>query len=299
MKKVLLLFSKVSADQQKAYPEYLAQLLSAPRDDIVFEWALFEDLVYFFSEDEVRITDTRHNVDLADYDVLYLRHWGDKMAHAMTVTRYCKIKHIPFVDSEAFRVGSFNKLTQYINLYEAKVLFPKTLIATGDHLQANYEAYGFQFPLILKSASGTRGADNYLVQDAAEMHEVLAKNQHILFVMQSFIPNDGDYRVLVLGDAVQLIIERKASGESHLNNTSQGGQARIVAMDALPNAVRDASVRAAQFMGREVAGVDMVRSQADGRYYCFEVNRAPQIEHASFEQEKARVIADYFSSITR
>lgn len=299
MKKVLLLFSKISVDSKKAYPEQLAALLSEPRDDMQVEWALFEDLVYYFTETECQIIDTRHGVDLSEYSSIYLRHWGDKMAHAMAVTRYCKIKNITFIDSEAFRVGSFNKLTQYINLHHAKVAFPRTLIATGEHLKNTYAARGFTFPLILKSVSGTRGADNYLVKDAGHMQEILEQNPEILFVLQEFIPNDGDYRVLVLGDAVQLVIERKASGESHLNNTSQGGQARIIPTEDLPQDVREASVRAAQFMGREIAGVDMVLSQADGRYYCFEVNRAPQIEHASFEAEKAAVIADYLHSISR
>lgn len=299
MKKVLLLFSQTSADTQKAYPEHLAKLLSEPRDDLTVEWSFFEDLAYYFTEETCEIIDTRHSVDISEYDSIYLRHWSDKPAHAMAVTRYCKQKQIPFVDSEAFRVGSYNKLTQYINLHEASVPFPRTLIATGEHLKENYESRGFVFPLILKSVAGTRGADNYLVKDAVHMADILEKNPDLLFVLQDFIPNDGDYRVVVLGDEVKLVIERKASGESHLNNTSQGGQARIIPTEDLPQDVRDASIRAAQFMGREIAGVDMVLSQADGRYYCFEVNRTPQVEHASFEPEKAVALADYLHGISR
>jgi glutathione synthase/RimK-type ligase-like ATP-grasp enzyme len=173
------------------------------------------------------------------------------------------------------------------------VPFPKTLAGPADKLIAHYAEYGFAFPLILKSASGTRGQDNFLVKDENEMREILQKNGRLTFVLQTFLPNNGDYRVVVMGDAVVLAIKRTSGSDSHLNNTSQGSLAEAVPVDSLPQGVREASVRAASFFGRQIAGVDMVQSTADSRWYCFEVNRAPQIEHASFEHEKAAELAKY------
>jgi glutathione synthase/RimK-type ligase-like ATP-grasp enzyme len=148
----------------------------------------------------------------------------------------------------------------------------------------------------MKDKSGTRGQGNYLITSQEHMEQIVAQNPDITFVLQEFIANNGDYRVLVTGDEVKLVIHRLANTDSHLNNTSQGGTATIVPKDVLPVKVLDDCVRASKFFGRDISGVDIVKSESDGAYYCFEVNRAPQIDHASFETEKAAVIAEYLAS---
>lgn len=299
MKKILLLFARQSVIEGNADPIRLTHLLNQTEADIQVESACFEDLVYYMAQDRCEIIDTVNNAPLTEYDAIYLRYWGNAMGHAIAVTHFCRQKGIPFVDREAFREGSFNKLTQYINLFEAGVAFPRTLVAEAELLVAHYKQYDFTFPLILKSVGGTRGKDNYLAQNEQEMRKILSDNAHLLFVLQEFIPNNGDYRVIVMGDEVVMVIERVATGESHLNNTSQGGSAKIIPVTDLPDHVRAASIRAAKYFAREIAGVDMVESTTDGAFYCFEVNRSPQIEHASFEAEKATVLAEYLHSIAK
>jgi len=259
--------------------------------------SLLEDLLYYMDGESVDVVDTQHERSLGTYDAVYFRYWGATQGHAIAAARYCKLKGIPFVDQEVLREGSQNKITQYMNLHEAGVPIPKTLIGNSVCLAGYYRQYEFSFPLILKSISGTRGQDNYLVNSEEEMKSIFTDNPETIFVMQSFIPNNGDYRVIVMGDSVVAVIERKASGSSHLNNTSQGGSADWIPVDALPAEVQAQSIRAAKFFKRDIAGVDMVRSLDDGKYYCFEVNRSPQIEHATFEKEKAALLAEYLTSL--
>lgn len=292
-KKILLLFAKKAVDAQKAYPDDLAKLLNDADPTAEVSSALFEDLLFALDEASVDVVDTASGRSLAEYDAIYFRYWGDAQGSALAAARFCKLKGVPFIDSEVLRQGSFNKITQYMNLYESGVPFPKTLIAPGSQLLARYKHYGFDFPFVLKSAGGTRGQDNYVVRDEAEMRAVIENNPMLTFVLQAFVPNDGDYRVIVMGDRVVMVIKRKAVGDTHLNNTSQGGSAEVVPVESLPAEVLDLSVRAAIFFGRQVAGVDMVESIGDGRWYCFEVNRSPQIEHASFEREKAAQLVRY------
>ncbi|HEX7963344.1 MAG TPA: hypothetical protein VF466_02015 [Candidatus Saccharimonadales bacterium] len=300
-KNVLLLFSRASTESGNADPARLSQLLTNSGAGTTAAHACFEDLLFYLDEHDAEVIDTANNRPLAAYNAIYFRYWGDAPVQgpALAAARFCKLKGIPFVDSEVLRTGSFNKITQYMNLHEAGVPFPKTLVGPAAQLLQTYAGRGFAFPLVLKNASGTRGQDNYVVQDETELQDVLHKNPQLTFVLQSFIPNDGDCRVVVMGDSVTLVIKRTAQRGSHLNNTSQGGAAELLPVGDLPQEVRDLSVRAAQFFGRQVAGVDMVQSKADGRWYCFEVNRAPQIEHASFEQEKAKLLAEYLRDLTK
>jgi len=297
VKRVLLLFSEVSVLEGYTHPKDLASLLQSASDQLGVYTCLLEDLVFSITSDFVDVLDTANDCSLADYDVVYFRYWGQTQGHAIAAARFCKLKGVPFVDSEVLRVGSQNKITQYMNLYEAGVAIPHTLIGKAAHLTALYERFDFTFPFILKATNGTRGKDNYLVHDRNHMQQIFTDNPTLTFVLQEFLPNNGDYRVVVMGDKVVLVIERKANQGTHLNNTSQGGDASIVPVDSLPEEVLKMSVRAAQFFGRQIAGVDIVQSTSDGKYYCFEVNRAPQIEHATFETEKARLLADYLAKL--
>lgn len=299
MKKVLILVSRTNIEQKKTDPEALAVAINKADKGVEAAWATLEDLLFVLSPDKADVIDTTHDCSLTGYDAVYLRYYSGNLAAAMAVARFCALKNIPFVDREALQIGSQGKLNQYMNLHELGVLFPSSLVGVGRLLESTYQTHGFSFPFIVKAVTGTRGQDNYLVQDGSELHRVFAKNPARAYVLQEFLPNDGDYRVVVMGDQVVMVIGRKATSKSHLNNTSQGGSAAIVPLEALPEAVRAMSVRAAQFYGRDIAGVDIVRSKTDGKYYCLEVNRAPQIEQASFADEKATLLAEYLASIVR
>lgn len=295
-KKCLLLFAKSSVDKGLADPAALSSLLTEASKGIEATWAYLDDLVYSISNDGVDVFDSRNQHSLKDYSVVYFRYWGAQEGHAIAAARICHLLGVPFIDDEVLRLGSQNKITQYVNLYEAKVSIPRTLIAMGTLLIEIYTQHGFSFPFIMKDKGGTRGQGNYLIKSLKHMQEVVRDNPGITFVLQEFISNAGDYRVIVAGNKIALTIHRLANNDSHLNNTSQGGSARIVPNDELPLSVQEDCIRASKFFGRNITGVDIVKSESDGKYHCFEVNRAPQIEHASFETEKAAVVAEYLAS---
>lgn len=295
-KKSLLLFAKSSVQKGLAHPADLCDLLNKADRGVTAQWAYLDDLIYVIENDKVDVYDHRNQCSISDYSVVYFRYWGAQEGHAIAAARICKLIGVPFIDEEVLRRGSQNKITQYVNLHEANVPIPRTLIAGGDLLLEVHQDYGFDFPFIMKDKGGTRGQGNYLVKNQEQMRQVVADNPGITFVLQEFIENNGDYRVVVVGDEVKLVIHRLAVEGSHLNNTSQGGSAVIVPNDTLPVDVLESCVRASKFFGRDFAGVDIVRSESSDAYYCFEVNRAPQIEHASFETEKAAILAEYLAT---
>ncbi|QQS18807.1 hypothetical protein IPL68_01950 [Candidatus Saccharibacteria bacterium] len=114
---------------------------------------------------------------------------------------------------------------------------------------------------------------NYLVNDLHELQEIFEQpsDKPLNFIVQDYIPNDGDFRILAMGDMVRLVIHRQAQNGSHLNNTSQGGSAAVVPVESLPESVRDASLRMARLLKREVTGVDMIRHNETGEYYFWKL----------------------------
>lgn len=296
-KKGLILFAKRASDIGAADPERLVDLLNQADGNITFDWGFLEDAEYILTPQH--ISASLSGTLIEDYDVVYFRFWGlpEAQSHALALARYCDLKHVPFVDSEVLRKGSFNKINQYINLFEASVPFPSTVICSAGKMSTLARLH-LKFPFVVKDARGTRGNTNFLVESQLQLETIAREHSDKTFVLQQYIANKGDYRVFVTGSTAPLIIYRQAKDGSYLNNTSQGGGASIVPVSAVkPEMIHDA-IRAAAFFGRDIAGVDVVLD-ADGSHYCFEVNRAPQIEHSSFEPEKASVVAAYLSSIVR
>ena len=90
-------------------------------------------------------------------------------------------------------------------------------------------------------------------------------NPGVKFVLQEFIPNEGDLRILVFGDKPVMAINRKANNSSHLNNTSQGGLAEVLSLESVSQDILEISKKAAKIIKLQVAGVDVM---IDSRSWC-------------------------------
>jgi RimK family alpha-L-glutamate ligase len=91
-----------------------------------------------------------------------------------------------------------------------------------------------------------------------------------VYYLQRFIPHAGrDIRIFVIGGKVLGAIERSAPGWR--TNFSRGGSVRPF---ELPAAWADLAIRAAESVGAEYAGVDLLPAQ-DGTVYVLEVNGIP------------------------
>jgi ribosomal protein S6--L-glutamate ligase len=162
---------------------------------------------------------------------------------------------------------------------------PKLL---GEYIRT---AKPFEYPFILKADNGKKGRNNYLVKDQAELDQILNDNLNIQFVAQEHIPNNGDFRALVLNDEISLVIERKAAEGTHLSNTSQGGSANLFDAVNFSHQVRTDIIKSAQVEGLQVAGVDIMFDNRTGKHYFLEVNRAPQIGTGAFANQKIAAYA--------
>ncbi len=293
-KKVLLLFANRSVRQGKADPPALQALLrqaaAAHDKDYEVYVSYARSLSYLITNDKCIIRDHRNHFDLQEYDFAYLRKAGASMQQMQACAFYLHDHGVPFFDQEILKANSRNKLSQMAALQRKQLPIPATLFCRNKRrllrLIAQDYADIFQFPVIAKATGGTRGDANYLVKSLDELAALL-KSSRRHFLIQECIPNDGDYRLFVAGGQVRGVIHRQASGDTHLNNTSQGATATLHEISSLDRTVLNQAVEAAYTFRRDCAGVDMMLDSKTGEAYILEVNRAPQIEGASFEAEKA------------
>jgi len=154
---------------------------------------------------------------------------------------------------------------------------------TESNIQIEQEKLSLEFPVIVKGSGGDRGtrvfkADNLeelekLVRDL-RMSEVKEGKRYML---QEFIPNDGDYRVLVLGEKVLGVMKRSSQKTDEFRNNYSAGGSVVVA--DLPEEIKKFAVKAAEVCGLAIAGVDVAFRDYDmSKPVIWEVNKGPQFK---------------------
>lgn len=133
-------------------------------------------------------------------------------------------------------------------------------------------------PLVIKFLEGTQGIGVILVETPKAARSVLEAflGMKVNIMVQEYIKEAGgaDIRCFVVGDKVVAAMKRQArSPEEFRSNLHRGGIATPI---EITDEERNMAIRAAQIIGLNVAGVDMVRSNRGP--LIMEVNASPGLE---------------------
>ncbi|MGA7978979.1 MAG: 30S ribosomal protein S6--L-glutamate ligase [Chromatiaceae bacterium] len=132
-------------------------------------------------------------------------------------------------------------------------------------------------PLVIKLLEGTQGIGVVLAEThkAAESVIEAFMGLHANILVQEFIKEAGgaDLRCFVIGDKVVAAMKRQGKEGEFRSNLHRGGSATVV---RITPEERSTAVRAAQTMGLNVAGVDLLRSNHGS--VVMEVNSSPGLE---------------------
>lgn len=164
-----------------------------------------------------------------------------------------------------------DKLISAQKISAAKIRVPKTVL--GDracHAEWMVNQVG-QLPAIAKSLTGSQGKGVYPFKDPQQTNIFLenfySRKEKIL--LQKFINgNSKDIRAIVIDGEVVAAMERTAKPGELRANISRGGTGQKI---SLTDADKDICIRAARACGLEVAGVDLMKSNA-GVTFVIEVN---------------------------
>lgn len=155
-------------------------------------------------------------------------------------------------------------------------------------------------PHVLKLVEGTQG-QGVVLADTASASESLIQAFRGLdahFLLQEFIAEakGADIRAFVIGNKVIAAMQRQAKPGEFRANLHRGGSAKAI---KLKPTERELAVRAADALGLEIAGVDLIRS-ARGPL-LLEVNASPGLEgiEAATGLDIAGLIVDYVARRAR
>ncbi len=277
MKHIVIIGSRSSGSKNN--PDDIARYIAS--DEVQVKRIHWEDLVFSIETSSVSISTNDFDLLESKPDLVIAVGWyknGKKSVYrdvAFSVALALKHHGIAFWNSEMASQRSTTKLSAMVQLALEGVPVPRTWFSL-DRNAVPLEALRFNY--IAKAVAASRGTSNFLVKNEEEATEVANTEGYFLF--QPFLPNDHDLRIICFGGKPTLVLHRarSADADTHLNNTSQGGQARWLELSDLSPEVLTLTEKICKIMGREMAGIDLIpdTSSAYG-YSCLEVNAVPQL----------------------
>jgi glutathione synthase/RimK-type ligase-like ATP-grasp enzyme len=300
--KILLIGTREAApDTDRYYGRYADFFYGVLRgindDKAEVGTTLVDDLFVSVGDGSFVVVDTKSGQDLNAFDAIFIRGVGLKnYADVMkVVSMYAHLHDVP-ITNDYSDVKDTSKLSQAATFFTAGLPSAQCVYASKSVLEGKH-ALPFLFPCIMKASFGAHGNDNHVIHSLEEAREIAANRPGVSFILQRFVPNDGDFRILVAGRR-ELVIHRKASGDTHLNNTSQGGTGQLVEASSLPAQIIEQSHKIAGLMHMSLAGVDVLADKNTGEFYFLEVNSQPQLMSGVYIDEKVRLMGHFLESLT-
>jgi ribosomal protein S6--L-glutamate ligase len=226
--------------------------------------------------------------NLAGFDAIIPRIGASVTFYGTAVVRQFEMMGVYCLNESQAITRSRDKLRSMQLLARAGVGLPITGFAhapddTSDLIQLIGEP-----PLIIKLLEGTQGKGVVMAETKKAAESVIDAFRKLdaYFLVQEFIAEaaGADLRCFVVGNQVVASMMRKAKEGEFRSNLHRGGKAHSV---DITEEERVTALKAAEVMGLNLAGVDIIRSQKGP--LILEVNSSPGLE--GIEKSTAKDIA--------
>jgi ribosomal protein S6--L-glutamate ligase len=188
------------------------------------------------------------------------------------ILKQFELMRIPSTLSVEGLLVARNKYLTLQALHSAGLRIPDSvLIASrkGDQEPTEY----LSAPLVMKLLAGTQGIGVMLVTDPKEAGPIIDTLSELdqIICLQKYLQNPGeDIRVFVTGTEIVAAMKRKAADHEWRSNIHIGGHGIAHSLSA---AEAEIAIKAAQAVGVEIAGVDLIT--VENEPYVIEVNASP------------------------
>ena len=260
--KVLIFGSASDIDADTAHAKTLIMLQNNDLDD--YTHAGYRDVVFELDTSNINayIVKGTEKLVLDTFDTIFLRSIKDESIRA-AIAHYCALRGIRVVNSENMSLPLASKLSQYIHAAQMGIPIPRTFFCSQNTLIPLAKQFLDTDTYVVKSISGSNGNDNYKT-------DTLPSQLESLCVIQSFVPNTYEYRVITIDGKVALAYKKVNQGISYQNNIARGGRRETIT--TLPDEVAEYALAMAAACNREIAGTDIVYSDTLKQHIFFEVN---------------------------
>ncbi|WP_210374140.1 ATP-grasp domain-containing protein [Rhodothermus bifroesti] len=228
------------------------------------------------------------------YDALFIRALTHPLNASYVAARLAELHGKPVIDdSRSIRICC-DKVHMYRRLEQAGVSVPPTRLLTRPMLtptQADRLFAELGAPLVLKAP---QSAFSSHVERVETVEAFLRTGRRFFYhsdrlIVQQFIPSPFDWRVGVLGGQLlyacrYLIPAKTFKIEAIIDGRRAYARVEGVPLEALPEAVAQAALKAAAAIGQGLYGVDLKVTET-GQVVVIEVNDNPTINAGEEDQQ--------------
>ena len=252
-----------SASWLKEAKELKVDLISAHYDDLLFHFSTGESAIFV------------RNQSLASFSTIFFYTRIGYEEEVVMTSIFSKLNKINVVDQVLPSRSSYidSKSYEYMILSNNSVPIIETWAfrASGYY---KHDLSALSFPMVVKVSDAERGEGVFLVKSLGELEAIINKCKNKFLLLQPYVENDGDVRVLVIGGKAVATVKRKRKDDSDFrNNVSQGASISAFNLDEKGIEV---AITAAEALQYDFAGVDLIYDSNAKEYVVMEVNRSPQ-----------------------
>ncbi len=226
----------------------------------------YSNLVFERRGSELCVTEISNDKPLESIaKAFYVRDYHGHRAERYAVARYLIARGAHVFNTDTTSTETISKLEQMVVLSTEGISIPDFVYSNRpDSIKID-----LGLPLIVKSIVDSGGRMNFLVTSEAEAIKQV-NNMGGKAVIQRYIENDGDYRVVVLYGQPVIAYKRSRIDPkaNHLNNVFQGAKRTIIE----DKDVISLALAVAKLLSREFCGVDIIRDNVSDRLYVLECN---------------------------
>lgn len=221
---------------------------------------------------------------LKDFDYVIMGMMAKKTEIVNPILQYLDRHEIPH-----FNYGTpsdrGNKTQDMYNLTRAGLPYVPTIIASSSEEASSYIAKHWknEYPVVCKVMNASQGDGVEKCNNEKELAKCFPDSKDPSYeefrMVQKFIPNDGDFRILVFDGKIITSVKRvaKDTNKDFRNNMSKGGKGYEMAAPHMANQI---ALDSAKILKKEMAGVDLIQDKKTGVWYIMEVNTAPQYHYS-------------------
>jgi ribosomal protein S6--L-glutamate ligase len=214
---------------------------------------------------------------IVDVDAIIPRIGASITFYGTAVVRHFESQGVYSVNSSVAIARSRDKLRSLQLLAQKSIPLPTTGFASSPEDTHDLIKMVGGAPLIVKLLEGTQGKGIVLAETKNAAKSVINAFKHLRenILVQEFIKEakGSDIRCIVVGDKCIAAFERTAEPGEFRSNLHLGGSAKNI---KLSPEERRIAIKAANAMGLNVAGVDIIRSHRGP--LVLEVNSSPGLE---------------------
>jgi glutathione synthase/RimK-type ligase-like ATP-grasp enzyme len=220
--------------------------------------------VYFHNLNEELFNILKSTIDKTDYIMVLNCPFGS-----------CHLQNFlsNFQYKKCLNIGAYQQTTIGSKQYQQSQIFANNPNFAIPTYTKKTISNNFTFPLIAKPDDGTCGSGVKLIHNYIE---VLSLEEN--YILQPFIPNDGDWRVVVTNHKAISAIKRLGKKNQVTNNIATGNFAIAETNISILDNIYEIAELASKSMNFDYVGIDIIKDIDQNKYYFLESNERPTFE---------------------